>query len=240
MPDGIGQVELALRVGGVEPAERAPELGGSEDVRRAVELPHRKLFGRRVRLLDDRRELASLVPQQASVGPRLVRLDREHGDGSALATMSGHELLEYVACEQRRVSGHHENVSVEILEAVARRRDRVAGAARLLLDGQLELIRERGAKLFLALRRDDDDTRRRVERPYRIEDPVEQPPAEQRMQVLRPVRLHAGPQARGHHDCCERLGHEGRVSAGAGGFEPPVTGPKPAALPLGYAPPGTE
>ena len=25
--------------------------------------------------------------------------------------------------------------------------------------------------------------------------------------------------------------------AGAGGFEPPVTGPKPAALPLGYAPP---
>src|SRR5262245_14595745 len=26
--------------------------------------------------------------------------------------------------------------------------------------------------------------------------------------------------------------------AGAGGFEPPVTGPKPAALPLGYAPSG--
>ena len=24
--------------------------------------------------------------------------------------------------------------------------------------------------------------------------------------------------------------------AGAGGFEPPITGPKPAALPLGYAP----
>src|SRR5262245_34715181 len=28
--------------------------------------------------------------------------------------------------------------------------------------------------------------------------------------------------------------------AGAGGFEPPVTGPKPVALPLGYAPPQVE
>ena len=28
--------------------------------------------------------------------------------------------------------------------------------------------------------------------------------------------------------------------AGAGGFEPPVTGPKPVALPLGYAPPQLE
>ena len=32
----------------------------------------------------------------------------------------------------------------------------------------------------------------------------------------------------------------GLLEAGAGGFEPPVTGPKPAALPLGYAPPTGE
>src|SRR5919204_3750437 len=56
------------------------------------------------------------------------------------------------------------------------------------------------------------------------------------MQVLRPVRSHSRSQTGRHHDGCERRGHEGVVMAGAGGFEPPVTGPKPAALPLGYAP----
>ena len=55
--------------------------------------------------------------------------------------------------------------------------------------------------------------------------------------MLRPVGAHARAQTGRHHDRCEGLAHEGMVMAGAGGFEPPVTGPKPAALPLGYAPP---
>ena len=55
--------------------------------------------------------------------------------------------------------------------------------------------------------------------------------------MLRPVGAHPRAEARRHHDRCEGPGHEGMVMAGAGGFEPPVTGPKPAALPLGYAPP---
>ncbi len=60
--------------------------------------------------------------------------------------------------------------------------------------------------------------------------------------MLRPARLHPRAEARGHDDGCERAGHEraadreGSSMAGAGGFEPPITGPKPAALPLGYAP----
>src|SRR6266542_1299756 len=57
------------------------------------------------------------------------------------------------------------------------------------------------------------------------------------MEMLRPVGAHPRAQARRHHDRCEGPGHEGMIMAGAGGFEPPVTGPKPAALPLGYAPP---
>ena len=66
---------------------------------------------------------------------------------------------------------------------------------------------------------------------------VDEPAAEQRMEVLRPLRAHARAEPGGEHDRCERtVGHED-VMAGAGGFEPPVTGPKPAALPLGYAPP---
>ena len=66
------------------------------------------------------------------------------------------------------------------------------------------------------------------------------------MEVLRHGGLHPGAEAAGHHDGCEGgVGHglrslelgvpQGRC-AGAPGFEPGIAGPKPAALPLGYAP----
>ena len=68
-------------------------------------------------------------------------------------------------------------------------------------------------------------------RAYRVDDPVDEPPPEQRVQVLRRRGLHPRAETRGHHDSSE-VRHE----AGAPGFEPGITGPKPAALPLGYAP----
>src|SRR5262249_44310952 len=52
------------------------------------------------------------------------------------------------------------------------------------------------------------------------------------MQVLRRRGLHPRAETRGHDD-----GGEVSHGTGAPGFEAGIAGPKPAALPLGYAPP---
>src|SRR5215203_2694776 len=57
------------------------------------------------------------------------------------------------------------------------------------------------------------------------------------MEVLRHLRPHAGAEPSGHdHGCNPSRHQDASVLAGAPGFEPGITGPKPVALPLGYAP----
>ena len=61
----------------------------------------------------------------------------------------------------------------------------------------------------------DDDERIGAERLRRCEHPVDHPPSEQRVQVLRHGRAHAGAEARGHDDGGERVGCHGRDGWGA-------------------------
>ena len=146
------------------------------------------------------------------------------------------EVLELATGEERGVPGEDEHVALEPLEGRPGRGGGVTGAPRLLLEGEDGARRERALELGPRLGRRDDYERIGLQ-PFRRGDyPVDEAPAEQRVQVLRPPRLHAGAETGCHHDRCQRRSHEGRIMAGAGGFEPPVTGPKPAALPLGYAP----
>ena len=66
--------------------------------------------------------------------------------------------------------------------------------------------------------RDDDDERVRLERPGGLDDPVDHPAAEDRMQMLRRRRAHARPPASGHDDGCELgagFGHGRHVGWGA-------------------------
>src|SRR5207248_3324513 len=51
--------------------------------------------------------------------------------------------------------------------------------------------------------RDDENERIGAERLHRLDDPVDEPPAEQRMQVLGRGGFHPRAKARGHHDGCE-------------------------------------
>ena len=109
-------------------------------------------------------------------------------------------------------------------------RGRVAGSARLGLDGGLPLARRarpRAGRVTSTSRSGASRARPRRASPRAGA-------GQQRMELLRALGLHPRSEAGCHDECCERRGHEGM--AGAGGFEPPVTGPKPAALPLGYAP----
>ena len=74
------------------------------------------------------------------------------------------------------------------------------------------------ANVVRRLGRDDDDERLRLERPGSLDDPVDHPPAEDRVQVLGRRRAHARPTASGHDDGCELgagFGHGRHVGWGA-------------------------
>ena len=91
--------------------------------------------------------------------------------------------------------------------------DRVARAARLLLHDRREPFER-----LRRVGRDDDDERLGCKRTGRLDDPVDHPPAEDLVQVLRRRRAHARATASGHDDGCERgsgCGHGGHVGWGA-------------------------
>ena len=122
----------------------------------------------------------------------------------------GHEQL---AREQRRIAREDEHL-VRTGDRMLGTPHRVARPERLSLhrDVQpLELVRGVG--------RDDDDERIGAERPRRLDDPVDHPAAEDRVQVLRGRREHACPPASGHHNGCKLgaagFGHGRHVGWGA-------------------------
>ena len=109
--------------------------------------------------------------------------------------MGRHELLQQPGREERRVAGEDEHVARGACERDLRGADRVAGAERLLLDGDLEALEGVGA-----IGRDDDDQAGELERARRLEHPVHHPPAEDRMEVLRHRGTHPGAEAAGHDE----------------------------------------
>ena len=234
--NGVGEVELALGVVGVEPGEGAPEGGRVDDVDRRVDLADGQLLGRRVARLDDRDQPAVVASEDAAVRARVVGLEGEDRRRRSFGPVRLEQAGEGRGGEEWRIAGEDEDVPLEALERRLRGGGGVTGAARLLLDGEHGSRRQRALELGHRPGRGHDDERVGVELARRRDDPVHEAAAEQLVQVLRPRRTHARAETGGHHHRCDGgASHEG-VMAGAGGFEPPVTGPKPVALPLGYAP----
>ena len=207
-PHGVGQVELALGVVGVEPA-RAPSQSASarEDVDGRVDLADRQLL--RASRRAPRRSRAAARPRRGRCGrtaARLVRLEREHGHRGALAAGAGSSSRRArrprAAARRRRGRA----TSPEKPSSAARADgDRVAGAARRLLDGELD--RRPAACPRAPARVPGEQTTTSGLRPElagRRDRPVDEAPAEERVQVLRAARAHARAEACGHHDRCER------------------------------------
>ena len=94
----VGHVELALRVVRLEPVEQRPEPVGAKDVDAGVDLAERELLGRRVRRLDDAREPAFRIADDAAVRARVLGLEGEHGRRRAIAAVH----LDELADERRR------------------------------------------------------------------------------------------------------------------------------------------
>ena len=235
MPNGVGEIQLPLAVRCVELLERGPHAAGIEDVDGRVDFVDRELLGRGVACFDDRLHGPAVVPDHSPVLARIGRAEREDRGGRAFPTMGLEKGSQEPRAHRRRVAREHEEVAVDAVQRIAGRGERVTGPQRFRLDGDVdpvELARTGG--------RGDDDHRICGDRACCFDHPVDHPPAEERMEVLRGLRPHALAEASGEHDCCGvRTGHRLK-SAGAPGFEPGITGPKPVALPLGYAPKRTE
>ena len=241
MADGVGQVELPLGIVGIELREALPERVRVEDVDRRVHLPDRELLGARVARLDDR---AGADPMHRG---RCGRTSRAR----PARTKARSPQRPPVGARRAADRARRPRAAGRPLPARRRRPRTFASAGRadataspvprgVSWTASSTAVRQRAFELRQGLGGGDDHERARPELAGCRDRPVDQPPPQQLVQVLRPARAHARAQSRGHHHRCEgSVCHEG-VMAGAGGFEPPITGPKPVALPLGYAPPQVE
>ena len=129
VPDGIREIELALRFVRVKLLERAPERGGVEDVVRGVQLLDRPLFGGRVPLLDDARDVSVRVADDAPVGKGHLRREGKRSPRS-VAAMRLDQLLEHLRGDERRIARDDQDTAVETIERAARRRNRVPRSTR--------------------------------------------------------------------------------------------------------------
>ena len=227
---GVGEVELTLRVRRLQLVERRPERVRAEHVDGRVRFLDRELLGARVRGLDDGNEVPRLVADDAAVAADVVRHEREDRGRGARASVGVDERGEELGRQERRVAGEDEHL-LRVADRPARRAHGIARPERALLHRDLQPVEGGGA-----VRRGDDDEGRGTERLGSRHDPVDHPPPEDRVEVLRDRGAHTRPQPSGHHDCSESRRHHESSMAGAPGFEPGITGPKPVALPLGHAP----
>ena len=210
---GVGQVQLALCVDGLQPVERRPEQIGPEDVDRRVRLADRELLRRRVARLDDRLEVAVGAADDPPVAADVGGDEREDGRARGPRPVRLDQGLEELGRQERRVAGEDQHLvgagERRLARSGPRPRCRAAAPAR-----RSSSPRSRSA----VSGDDDDDERLGVERPGRLDDPVDHPPPEDRVQVLRRRRAHACPTASGHDDGCELgagFGHGRHVGWGA-------------------------
>ena len=101
----IGQVELALRVRGVELVERGPDAIGREDVDRGVHLARSPAAPRVASAASTiSRDAPVRAPDDPAVRARIVGLEGEHGRGGSVARGGLDEPLQQLGGEQRRVT----------------------------------------------------------------------------------------------------------------------------------------
>ena len=227
---GIGQVELALGVDGLQAPERRPEQVAPEA--RSRSSPRRsRAARRRIARLDDRLKITAGVTDDPPVAPDVVRDEREHGCAGVLRAMRRQQRLEQSGRQQWSVA--ERTLPPSPLRPPPPRRSAPHPRPERLL---LHRGRQPG-ELVCRIGRDDDDQRVRLERPGSLDDPIHHRRPRigcrclgmaERMRVPRPPAMTTAASLGRDSDTVGTL-------AGAPGFEPGVTGPNPVALPLGHA-----
>ena len=238
--DHIGEIQLTLHVLRLELLDRRPEGLAPKHVDRRVDLADLLFRRGRVRPFGDPQHRAVGVANDAPVQPRIRRLGTEDRRGGGLARCVATRSTS--SCDVRSgVSPESTSTSPECdssAECAVRTASPVpSGGSCTTTVTSLSANSSRpvgdatttsGCGACLA---------------SGLEHPVDHATAEDRMEMLRNGGAHAGAEPSGHDDSCDGrvVGHRDIRAvrfrmAGAPGFEPGIAGPKPAALPLGYAP----
>jgi hypothetical protein len=200
----VGQVELALRVVGGDPAQAVAQRGRVEGVDPGVDLVDLPLLRRRVLVLDDPGDRAVVTRDDPPVPGRVGHPRGQHGHRIALLVVRGDQLQQRLRLQQRHVTRRHHDRAVEVRRYGAQAGpDRVTGAQLLLLDGGLhswvDVLEVRLDQLAAVA--DHDHQVLRVECTGGDHGvPDETAPADL-VQHLRGRRFHPGSQTGGHdHD----------------------------------------
>src|SRR5215211_3523792 len=230
-PHGVREVQLSLCVRRVDALERGPELRSVEDVDRGVHLGDPVQFLVDVGRLDDAAHGAVVAADDPAVGRRILPVEGEHSRGGARDPMRLEQAGERLGPKKRSVPGEDDDVALVAVERGAGREQRMTGAEGLVLNRNCDSV-----ECVRGVGRGHDHKRVGVETARRVRNPVDEPAPEQRVEVLGRLRAHTRAKAASKNDGCESGCLHGLQLAGAPGFEPGITGPKPVALPLGYAP----
>ena len=140
----VGEVELALRIRGLEPFQRGPQLLGREDIDGRVDLAHGELLGRSVAGLDDCADTTVLVAEHSPVATDILGAEGEHRRSGRVLPVRIDQLLEQGGGEKRRIARKHENLVGSALEQLPGRANGVASPERSLLDNHVEPRKEIG------------------------------------------------------------------------------------------------
>ena len=234
-PDRVGQVDLALSVLRLDAIERRPEGFPPEDVDRGVRLAQSELLRRRVPRLDDSLEPAVGSADEPAVVPRIGVLEP--------STVAAVPAARCAATSSRRSSAVRSTASPARTRTSSARPSSMLRAARAaspvpsgcswtatskpskspLVPGAATTTT--GAAPASTAAPSTQSTRRRPSTGWRCFGTAE------RIRVPRPADITTA-----------AIGvsvTRTESMAGAPGFEPGIAGPKPAALPLGYAPENT-
>ncbi len=202
----VGQVQLALGVVGADLAERVEQLAAVERVDAAVDLADLQLGRGRVAgllRLDDALDGAVGRAHDAAVAGRVRQHHRQHRRRGGLLDVGRRERVQRGARHQRHVAveDDHRRVAVDL---AGRGLDRVGRAARLLLDGEHDVVGE--PRRERAIGAADDDDLGRARGAGRVDGPAEQRSATERVQQFRRCGTHARSLAR-REDDDDRSGH---------------------------------
>ena len=197
--DKPGQVELTGGRRRAQIADPVPEPGDIEGVQPGVDLGNRQFGGCRVLRLDDAFDVAAGTADDPPEPAGIDGVNRQDRDRGVLLGPQLEQLDQQVRVDERHVTVEHEEVGPFGGHGRQRGPHRVAGAARLVLQGKDGLVGERRANGG-GRGRDDDDRLAARRGPCRVDDVSEHRPAQDRMQQLRRPRSHPRAEARGEDD----------------------------------------
>jgi hypothetical protein len=205
--DGVGEVELGLRVVGPQPAQGGTQRVSVERIHAGIDLADRELLWGGVRLLDDADDSAVLRADYAPVSGRVRHPRREHRRGRKCRSVLADQFGQRVCVEHGHVARSDHDRAVEVGGQYRQAAPDGVSSAQLLflhrdvhgLSDLVDELRDGACELVPVLADHHGEVLWRYVRDG-MKDVGEHAATRQRVQHLRDVGAHARACPGGQHD----------------------------------------